>query len=500
MFGRRKLGVIFALILGLFVALLVWNYTQRLQEQVRQAAEQHKIQTVPVLVAAEDIPAHTTLTPALVKVIQIPAEAKLPQALTSVDQAAGKTVQYPLASGEQILPSKFTVEHVDQGLAYVIPAGMRAIAITTSQIIGVGGMVQPGDHVDIIATFDRGTMGKDESVLLLQNVEVLAVAQNFEGEAEQQAAAAAAANGQGTSSVLGNTVPGAPAGSATPAPGTAAPTPTPVPLKMNPSATTVTIAVTPEQAERVVLAETHGSFRLALRPPHDNSTVEIPEATLSTLFAPIKKPAAMITAVRIYPTNAKPGDILTVEITVKNTGDKVIHTQGPDPKFTYVQGQTYYSQKFPSQDGKFRVGINFDGQASAPFPYRWGLGGDLAPGASTTVVGYIKLTYDIKPTNFWAGLIEEPEHVIQDNEGTTLVTVLPDNTAVISVDAANVRSGPDISSSVIAKLPYGTEVPILGQEKDWYKIKMADGRIGFVAAGWIIAPSPQNAPPGQPGH
>jgi hypothetical protein len=38
-------------------------------------------------------------------------------------------------------------------------------------------------------------------------------------------------------------------------------------------------------------------------------------------------------------------------------------------------------------------------------PYRWGLGGDLAPGATTTVTGHVKITQDFKATNFWAALI-----------------------------------------------------------------------------------------------
>jgi hypothetical protein len=134
------------------------------------------------------------------------------------------------------------------------------------------------------------------------------------------------------------------------------------------------------------------------------------------------------------------------------------------------------------------VGLSFDGHPSAPFPYRWGFVGELAPGAQTTISGSVKMTYDVKPTNFWVGLIQEPDTVLQDNEGTTLITVLPSNVAVVSVDAANVRSGPDLASSVLTKLPYGTEVPILGQEKDWFKVKLADGREGYVAAGWIIAP------------
>ena len=66
------------------------------------------------------------------------------------------------------------------------------------------------------------------------------------------------------------------------------------------------------------------------------------------------------------------------------------------------------------------------------------------------------------------------------------MTVVPTNVAVIAVDLANVRSGPTIDASVIAQVKYGTELPILGQEKDWYKIKLPDGREGYVAAGWIV--------------
>jgi N-acetylmuramoyl-L-alanine amidase len=72
------------------------------------------------------------------------------------------------------------------------------------------------------------------------------------------------------------------------------------------------------------------------------------------------------------------------------------------------------------------------------------------------------------------------------------------NVAVVSVDAANVRSGPDISSSVIDQLKYGTQVPIVGQQQDWFKVKLPDGREGFVAAGWIIAPTGASAGPPPP--
>jgi hypothetical protein len=159
---------------------------------------------------------------------------------------------------------------------------------------------------------------------------------------------------------------------------------------------------------------------------------------------------------------------------------------GPAPGFTYVQGQTYFSQQFASQPGKWRIAVGTAGLDSTELPYRWGLGADLAPGASTTITGQIKLTSDFKPTNFFAAVVEEPAHVVQNGVGVTLVTSMPENVAVVAVDAANARSGPSIASSVIGQVPYGTELEIVGQNADWFKVKLPDQREAWVAAGWIV--------------
>jgi hypothetical protein len=196
--------------------------------------------------------------------------------------------------------------------------------------------------------------------------------------------------------------------------------------------------------------------------------------------------SAQIIATEISPTNVKVGDTINVSVTVKNTSDKPLKSMGPEPGFTYVQGQTYYTQQFDGQPGTWRVAVGTAGLDSTELPYRWGLGGDLAPGATTTVTGQIKVTSDFKATNFRAALVQEP-NVVQDGAGVTLVTSLPENMAVIAVDAANVRSGPSIASSVVGQLPYGTQVQILGQSADWLKIKMPDQTEAWVAAGWIVA-------------
>ena len=78
--------------------------------------------------------------------------------------------------------------------------------------------------------------------------------------------------------------------------------------------------------------------------------------------------------------------------------------------------------------------------------------------------------------------------MVQTGVGMTLVTSMPENVAVVAVDAANARSGPSIASSVIDQVPYGTELQIVGQSADWFKVKLPDQREAWVAAGWIVSP------------
>jgi hypothetical protein len=274
--------------------------------------------------------------------------------------------------------------------------------------------------------------------------------------------------------------------------GTAAVQPTPASVPVAPSTTrSVTLAVDPEAAERLALAEDYGKLRYVVRPGAERSQSSVVPADLGTLASPIQVAAGQIIATEITPSNVKVGDTIDVKITVKNVSDKPMQTMGPAPGFTYVQGQTYFTQQFASDPGKWRVAIGTAGLDSTELPYRWGLGGDLAPGATTTVTGSLKITQDFKPTNFWAALVNEPSSIVQTGVGMTLVTSLPENLAIVAVDAANVRSGPSIASSVVDQVKYGTELQIIGQSADWFKIKLPDQREGWVAAGWIVTAARQ---------
>src|SRR5712691_3295475 len=478
--GRRGPRIVLALILGAAAAAGVYLYVGNVQQTAQQSARQAatlaaaaNTSRARVIVAKATLPAQSALTTDNVEVKDVSTDAVQPNAAASLSDIQGKALTVPVAAGQQILtPFLANADQPDvKKFADLVPAGKRAMAVTFTELNTAGGLVAPGDYVDVIGVFNKNTLGKDQSMLILQDILVLAVAQNT--SADQLPRQGSSAQNPAALPLPGRGV-------------VAQPTPASVPFA--PAQTrTVTLAVDPEAAERLALAEDYGKLRYIVRPGAERTQSAVMPADLTTLASPIQVAAGQIIATEITPTNTKVGDTLDIKITVRNTSDKPLQTMGPEPGFTYVQGQTYFTQQFASDPGKWRVAIGTAGLDATEMPYRWGLGGDLAPGATTTVTGHVKITQDFKTTDFWAALVNEPSSVVQQGVGMTLVTSLPQNLAIVAVDAANVRSSPSIAASVLDQVKYGTELQIVGQSADWFKVKLPDQREGWVAAGWIVA-------------
>lgn len=477
--------VVLALLLGVAAAAAVYLYIGNVQQSAQQnaraaAAQQASLATSTrsrVVVAKTTLPAQTVLTPDTVELREVSTESVQPNAATALSDVQGKALTVPVATGQQILaPFLVNADSPEvKKFADLVPAGKRAMSVTFTEVNTAGGLIVPGDYVDVIGTFNKNLLGKDQSMLILQDILVLAVAQNTSADQLPRQA-------QGSGSATANaSLPAPTRGS------TGLPIPTPATIPYAPAQTrTVTLAVDPEAAERLALAEDYGKLRYIVRPGAERTQSAVVPADLTTLASPIQVASGQIIATEISPTNTKVGDMIDIKITVRNTSDKPLQTMGPEPGFTYVQGQTYFTQQFASDPGKWRVAIGTAGLDSTELPYRWGLGGDLAPGATTTVTGHVKVTQDFKSTNFWAALVNEPSTVVQTGVGMTLVASLPQNLAIVAVDAANVRSSPSIAASVLDQVKYGTELQITGQSADWFKVKLPDQREGWVAAGWIV--------------
>lgn len=208
---KSKVLLFIALSLGLISAFLTYNYLTGLTAV--QDAEM-----VDVVVALTKIPANTEIRANMLAWKKIPKEALHPDAVQNLQDAQGRITANDIFAGEQVLWSRLLPKGTVPGLSYNIPEDKRAVTVAVNEVIGVAGFIKPGDKVDVIATF---AFDPPQSTTILQNVTVLAIAQEMQSDAEQKA-------------------------------------------KLS---TSVTFALSPSQAERLVLAESLGEIRLALRPP-----------------------------------------------------------------------------------------------------------------------------------------------------------------------------------------------------------------------------------------
>lgn len=167
-----------------------------------------------------------------------------------------------------------------------------------------------------------------------------------------------------------------------------------------------------------------------------------PAGNVSVARVPVRlaaggRPEARLIEVSFTPRQLTSGGLLSVRITVRNTGSTVLRTQGPAPGFTYSSYDTYagvLGRQFVDRAGVWRVGVDWAGSPSgsvSKYPYRWGLGRDLPPGEETTVEGLIRLEHGPlqdraagPPNNrvyFYAGLIQENMAFFDDRVGGTWI-------------------------------------------------------------------------------
>jgi hypothetical protein len=140
-------------------------------------------------------------------------------------------------------------------------------------------------------------------------------------------------------------------------------------------------------------------------------------------------PKAKITSVYIAPRQVLLGEPVRFEIGVRNIGDTILRTQGPDPGYSYNSYESFGSiadGAYIDRAGFWRVGIDWQGApttAGARYPYRWGFGRDLAPGEEATVTGTIQILHKVTKMWLYAGLVQEGHRYWDDGVGRSLVEV-----------------------------------------------------------------------------
>lgn len=238
--GNRLL-LMLALIAGMVAAVLVFV---ALQQDNTEAPISTGGATASVVIAAQDINAGTEITDEMVKVVDLPEALLINGASVDAELVVGQTARVKIPEGDQFAPSKIGAENETEGLAGVVPIGMRGYSISVHEITAVGGLLLPGNRVDVHMSvyWDLETENTLDDIVahsvLLQDVEVLAVAQTAQEPAAQtqdDTGGAAATSGQ-----------------------------LPQNLEEQPEAQTVTLAVTPEQVTILQCAMDNDQAQLSL--------------------------------------------------------------------------------------------------------------------------------------------------------------------------------------------------------------------------------------------
>jgi len=213
---RHLVVVAVAVLTATIASFGVFRAVERMPGRAGQGARQ------TVVVASRSMPIGTALTEADLKVVGWPAGSLVPGAVAATADVVNLGLIVGVLENEPITTSKLASRATGAGLPPAIPPGMRAISIKVDDVIGVSGFVSPGNRVDLVVTIRRE--GDSMTRTVASNVQVLTA-----GTRRDQAR----------------------------------------PEADSKSTSVVTLIVSPEDAERIALAQSEGHIMLVLRNPLD---------------------------------------------------------------------------------------------------------------------------------------------------------------------------------------------------------------------------------------
>lgn len=250
---KQLLLLVFAVAAGIVAVVLTSSYVNKaIQDQAVQLKEESDARQKELVSAMQKQNAQ-----ALAALAQEIQKVKAEQAATTQKQIA--ELQARIQAQQASASTAKVVKRAKPSLALRTPAGKRAVTIMINSLEAVGGLLNPGDIVDVIARLNVPTKSenappepavagaakvpenKPVTAMIFQGLEVLAVNTNLEETGayydEQQNAAL---------------------------------------LK-------VTVAVDPEEAGLLYFAGNNGKVELALRSPQDNDRQMVKASTWKTL-------------------------------------------------------------------------------------------------------------------------------------------------------------------------------------------------------------------------
>lgn len=205
--------------------------------------------TVDVVVSTVTIQSGQPLNETMVKVVPYPKEHVPADAINTIADVVGFPAKHQIDPDEIVRKAKLGDKN-SAGISVLLEKGQRAFTVGITTHSAVAGFIKPGARVDIMMTMSRRGNGKPAiTKTILQDILVLAV---------------------NTEMLNPND-----------------------PENRGKAVEMVTFAVTPEQSERLALAQSQGSLTLNLRGPNDNEEVSTKGLTEDDLTSSKKETVAI---------------------------------------------------------------------------------------------------------------------------------------------------------------------------------------------------------------
>lgn len=220
---KATLAVLIAALVALLLTFGIYRHNRAAHDSaVRSAPHSWKY-----LAAARNIGSGERVSPADVMVVDSIGDQPVVGAFGATDEAKvlGRIVAYPMADGMVFTSKYLAPPDSSLGLPHKIPSGMRAFSVKTNEVNDLGGFLYPGTKVDVLVALKGGSANAARSLSLVQDVEVLATGKQL------------------------------------------APDPSGKPIE----ASVVTVLVTPEDAQKIALAQEEGAIYFSLRNGEDNA-------------------------------------------------------------------------------------------------------------------------------------------------------------------------------------------------------------------------------------
>jgi pilus assembly protein CpaB len=240
MMGIRRLGLALAaaLVISLGITSIFYVRVTRAQASGRPKLKR-------IIAAAVALQPGVPIVADKLIDIDWPENVPLDGALEKKEDVVGHALMYAVASRQPVLRRDLAAG-ASLGLAARIPDGMRASAVKTNEVMNIAGFIFPGSHVDVLVTLraENNNASTTTTRTVLQNVQVLSTGTKTD----------------------------------------------PDPSGKPENVTVVTLLVTPQESEKLALAQSHGTIQFVLRNGGDSVNPETPPVELAELIGNRKAP------------------------------------------------------------------------------------------------------------------------------------------------------------------------------------------------------------------